>query len=522
MEVLEIYSSALQEYRAKNYDTALTFLDEFNKVAPNWAKAILLEAYIRRDQKLYVTEISLLKKFFSIVNIEEEKNLAADAYNVLGSACRMLGLSRQAVDFFLKSAQFENDRKQICSEISNAIFAASDVENFTAEDFEKLYAEYRKNLADIVPFEKTFYNHKKLRVGYISADFYEHPAMFFACNLITGHNKNFFEVYCYSTGNKFDAVTDKIKNSVEVWRDISNLNDEDAAKLIRADEIDILFELSGHSAGNRLPILVYRPAAVQISGLGYMNSTGLNCVDYFLSDVNCNADSKYFTENIIAMDHSHFCYTPLKNFPAVKHKKNKHVIFGCFNHFSKVTDSILIAWREILKAVPKSKLILKHKIFDTAECRNFVLERLKNLGLNIARIEIRGFSQNYLNEYNEIDIALDTFPYNGGLTTCEALYMGVPVISLRGDRHGNRMAYSILKNVGLENLAVSNLDEYIQRAVTLANDKDWLKVLHKNLRTMFQNSPLMDFKNYVKEIEETYLQIFEDAEGSFKNETGYS
>ena len=519
MEVLEIYSQALQEYRAKNFDTALQVLDEFNKVAPNWAKAILLEAYIRREQKLYVTEIAVLEK---LLQIDTEKIFAADEYSLLGSACRNLGLSQKAVNFFMNAAQFETERAEICTEISNAIFAASDIENFSAENFEKLHAEYRKVLADIIPFEKTFYSHKKLRVGYISADFHEHPVMFFAYNLITNHDKNFFDVYCYSAGNKFDAVTANIKNSIAVWRDISNLNDEDAAKLIRADEIDILFDLSGHSANNRLPIMAYRPAAVQISGVGYMNSTGLQCVDYFLSDVNCAADSSYFTENIIAMDHSHFCYSLLKKFPAVNHKKNNFITFGSFNNFSKVNNFILSAWLEILKAVPNSKLILKHKIFDTAECRNFILERLKNLGFNLNQIELRGFSKNYLDEYNEIDIALDTFPYNGGLTTCEALLMGVPVISLRGNRHGNRIAYSILKNVGVEELAVSNLNEYIQRAIALANDKDLLEVLHKNLRTMFQNSPLMDFKNYVKEVEEVYRQIWIDAERSFSNEIGYS
>lgn len=515
MEVLEIYSLALQYYRAKNYDMALQILEGFNKIVPNWAKAILLEAFIRRDQKLYVTEISLLEKFFSIVEIEQEKELAADAFNAAGSAHRSLGMSRRAIDFFINAAQLKTGTAEICTEMSNAIFAASDVENFTAADFEQLHATYRKILADVVPYENIFCTHKKLRVGYISADFCQHPAMFFAYNLITGHNKNLFDVYCYSAGNANDFVTENIKNAVTVWRDISNLTDEDAAKLIRADEIDILFELSGHSAGTRLPIMAYRPAAVQISGLGYMNSTGLHCVDYFLSDVNCAADSSYFTENIIAMDHSHFCYAPLKDFPAVNHKKNKFVTFGCFNNFSKVTDSMLTAWRKILREVPKSRLILKHKIFDTAECRNYVLERLKNLGFNLKQIELRGFSQNYLDEYNEIDIALDTFPYNGGVTTCEALYMGVPVVTLCGDKHGSRIAYSILKNIGAANLAVSNYDKYIERAISLAKDKNLLKTLHKNLRAMFESSPLMDAEKYVREVEEIYFQIWSDAGGSF-------
>lgn len=498
---------ALHAYRSRNFSAALELLAEFNKFAPNWAKAILLEAYIRRDQERYLTEIAVLEKFFQFADLAQDKILVIDAFNMLGSAYRNLGLSRRAIEFFLNSAQIATDRTEICTQLSNAIFAASDVENFTAAEFAQLYAEYQNVFADITPYEKISYNHKKLRVGYVSGDFCQHPAMFFAYNLVTGHNKNLFDVYCYAAAAHNDSVTENIKNSVTAWREIAELSDLDAAKLIRADEIDILFDLSGHSAGNRLPIFAYRPAAVQISGLGYMNSTGLHCVDYFLSDVNCAADSSYFTENIIAMDNSHFCYAPLKNFPEIRRQKNKSVTFGCFNNFSKVTDSILKAWREILRAVPKSRLILKHKIFDTPECREFVSERLKNLGLNLDQIEMRGLSANYLDQYNEIDIALDTAPYNGGVTTCEALNMGVPVVTLRGDRHGSRIAYSILKNVGVENLAVSNLDEYVKRAVALAGDKKYLKFLHKNLREMFRNSSLMDAKNYVREVEEIYLQI---------------
>ena len=515
-KIVEIYTSALEEYRAENYKKALQLTKKVRKFAPNWSKAILLEAFIRRDQELYITEMSLLEKFFSVVDITKEKVEARDAYSIMASVFSKVGRPLQAIELFKISSQLEEDRDESCTELSNALFAAAGVENFTAEDFEKIYVEYRKKLADIVPFEKIFHSHKKLRVGYLSADFYRHPAMYFAYSLIAGHDKNFFDVYCYSAGEKFDPVSLSIKNSVEVWRDISKMNNEDAAKIIRSDEIDILFDLSGHSSENRLPIMAYRPAAVQISGLGYMNSTGLHCVDYFLSDVNCSADTNYFTETLIAMDHSHFCYAPLRKFPVVNHVGKDFITFGCFNNFNKVTDSMLTAWREILNAVPNSKLILKNKIFNTEECRNFVSERLKNLNLDISRIEMRVFSADYLKQYNEIDIALDTFPYNGGLTTCEALLMGVPVVSMYGDRHGNRMAYSILKNVGVEELAVSNLEDYIQRAIYLANDKDLLAVLHKNLRTMFQNSPLTDSKNYVKEVEEIYLQIFKTAEEEYR------
>ena len=512
MQPLEIYAAALAEYRNKNYKRALKTLANFNRIAPNWDKAILLEAYIRRDQKLYLSEISLLEKFFKVTNIAKEKILAVDAFSMKGSALRNLGKSADAVNFFLISARLHEEQSEICTEISNAIFAANDVENFTAADFEKLYAEYRKNLANIQPYEKISYNHKKLRIGYISADFKNHPVMHWASALIFEHDKNNFEIYCYSAGKTFDTVTEKIKNAAECWRDISDLSDFDAAKLIRADEIDILFDLSGHTSGNRLPILAYKPAPVQISGIGYMNSTGLNCVDYFLSDETCAANidamQNYFIENLVCMTHSHFCYTPLKNFPAPKNPpclSNGFVTFGCFNNFSKVTDSILKAWKKILDAVPNSKLILKHRIFDTDEGKKFVSTRLKNLGIKINRVEMRGLSADYLEEYNEIDIALDTFPYNGGLTTCEALYMGVPVVTLYGERHGTRFGLSILKNIALEELAAATFEEYISRAVVLAADTDLLKNLRENLRETMTNSPLMNAKEYVKELEEFYI-----------------
>ena len=213
------------------------------------------------------------------------------------------------------------------------------------------------------------------------------------------------------------------------------------------------------------------------------------------------------------MTHSHFCYTPLKKMPAPKIAPSiskGYVTFGCFNNFSKVTDSMLTAWKKILDAVPNSKLILKHRIFDTVECRNFVSTRLQNLGIEISRVELRGFSADYLEQYGEIDIALDTFPYNGGITTCEALYMGVPVISLYGDRHGTRFGLSILKNIGLDEFAVPNFEEYIKRAVALANDKNLLQILRKNLRAIMENSPLMNTKEYVQELEEFYIAACEN------------
>ena len=523
MKILEIYSAALAEYKAKNYSKALELQAEAKKINPSWTKNLLLEAYIYRDQNLNLQEIKVLENFLPYIDISnsEEKKLAAVGLSLLGAAYRNIGDSEKATKFFIHSSNLEDNFQKSCAEISNAIFSANDGENFSATDFQKFYSIYQNKISVRETFPKKNYNHKKIRVGYISADFAEHPVMEFAWSLIFYADKNFFEIYCYSSNSGQDWVTKKIISAVKNFRDISKLNDLEAAELIRADEIDILFDFSGHTASNRLLTCAYRPAPVQISGIGYMNSTGLKCFDYFLSDKICAENSEvmkdFFTEKIIKMPETHWNFTPIKNFPAPIDApciKNNFVTFGCFNNFSKVTNSILAAWKKILDAVPKSKLILKHKIFDNSEGKNFVAERLKNFDFNLSQIEMRGYSENYLEEYLEIDIALDTFPYVGGSTTCEAIYCGVPVVSLYGERHGTRFGLSILKNLGLENLAAPNFEEYIFIAESLARNKELLSYLHKNLRQIMQNSLLMDSKNYVREIEKFYFKVVSDSEAS--------
>ncbi|MBQ9497517.1 MAG: hypothetical protein IJR52_08110, partial [Selenomonadaceae bacterium] len=461
MDILEKYEEALKLYREKNFDAALKLVAQVEAAAPHWKKSFLLEIFIRREQGEAVKEFFLLEKFLPRLDPDsaDEKNLAADAFNCFGAVNRFLGRTEDSVRAFCLSAKFSDDNRKACEEISNALLAASSSEKFSAEDFQKLYAEYRKYLADVEAFPKKFYAHKKIRVGFLSGNFFAHAVIIQSRLLLTGLDKNFFATYFYSAGKKKDFVTEELRASADGWRDILKMSDEDAAKLIRADEIDILFELDGHTLNNRLRVAAYHPASVQVSGIGYMNSTGLDCFDYFLSDETCAGDEKFFTEKILKLPHSHFCHEPTTKFepadfpPCVK---NNFVTFGCFNNFAKVTDPILRAWKKILDAVPDSRLLLKHKIFDTSDGKNFVSERLKNFGFDLGRVEMRGFSNQYLLEYGDVDIALDTFPYTGGVTTCEALYMGVPVVSIFGDRHGSRFGLSILKNVGLEELAVNS------------------------------------------------------------------
>lgn len=513
MDILKRYETALELYHKRKFAEALKIVEELKAAAPSWLKSFLLEAYVRREQGEFVKEFYLLTKLLPQCKLDkpEDKQLAADALSLFGSVNRVLGNVAESVESFKLSAMLEGGGGKSCIEISNALFAANSAEEFSPDEFRALYAEYKKYLADVKPYPRRFYKNERIRVGFLSADFQWHVVMSWSWALLTELNRKKFEVYCYSGVKRGDSVTRHIRSTANVWRDISSLSDAEAAQVIRDDEIDILFDLSGHTADNRLRVAAYQPASVQVSGIGYMNSTGLDGMDYFLTDVYCAGDTDYFTEKLIVLPHSHICYEPpIKNLEPAESPpcfKNGYVTFGSFNQFGKVTNSILNAWQKILDEVPDSRLILKHKIFKTTDGRDFVRERLRNCGVDLSRVEMRPYSANHLLEYGDVDIALDTFPYVGGVTTCEALYMGVPVVSLYGDRHGTRFGLSILANVGLGELAVDTYEDYIKRATALAGDWALLRILRKNLRGMMRHSRLMDSTSYVHEVEAVFIKI---------------
>ncbi len=520
MNLEELHAEGYEFYKAKNFDAALKVADELQRLDPKYKLGYYLEAAVWKELDNPVKEYFAIKKILPLLDFSSSDNKKFDTEIIFHVAeiCAKFGLGKELKEAY--SLIFELDSSPNAENLSGAIFHANCFENFSAADFKKLYDDYKKTFADVVPYPKKFYAHKKIRVGFMSADFCNHAVIHWSRALLTRLDKNFFETYFYSSVEKPDDITERLRKTADGWREIFDVTDEQAAKMIRDDEIDILFDLSGHTKGNRLGAAAYRPASVQMSGIGYENSTGLDCFDYFLSDVYCAGDENFFTEKLIKLPHSHICYEPPTklepaNFPPCV--KNNFVTFGSFNGFYKVTDSILLAWKKILDAVPNSRLLLKSKILGNEDVKNFIVERLKNLGLDLARIELRGFMENQFVGYNEIDIALDTFPYTGVTTTAEALYMGVPVVSLYGARQGARCGLSILKNVGLDELAVDTYDEYIKRAVMLAGDWELLIIFRKNLRLMMKKSPLMDSKNYVREIQDAFVKILNEQKNLWRN-----
>lgn len=516
MNIQEMQSKAAKLSKEKKYDAALKILEKIKSVAPNYQKAHYLEASIWNARKNCVKEYYALKRILPLLDFSspEGKNFAMKIFALISKASGLLALNEDALKYSSSSLDLEGTEKIPLNAITNAFYVANVSEHFSVADLHAFRDRFKKYLTDS-PFPRQFYNHEKIRIGFISGDFHFHPVMNWSWPLMTKLDKNLFELYCYSNDKSKDKINKYLRTIIKNWRDIYNLTDEAAAKLIRDDEIDILFDLSGHTAGSRLPVMAYRPASVQIVGVGDIFSTGFDCVDYFLSDVYCAGDEKFFTEKVLKLPHSHICYRPTDTMEPADEPpciKNGFVTFGTFNQFQKITDSILIAWQQILYTVPNSRLILKNKIVGMDGGKDFILKRLKNFGFDLSRVELRGFSKrNHLAEYNDVDIALDTFPYTGGVTTCEALYMGVPVISLYGKRHGPRFGLSILKNIGLDGLAVNSYQSYVERAISLASDWELLKILKKNLRTMMTKSPLMDSAGYIHEIQQAFIEVLNEA-----------
>ena len=478
---------------------------------------MLLMAYILRDGRRPVSEVRQLRELLAAFAQAPEKNLLADAWSLLGSALRKLGENEAAVDALLQSAALEPDPARKLVEASNAIFAANSVEAYGAEDFQRLYARYRELVAGLQPaaYPPPRWHHEKLRIGYLSADLRDHAVAQFVQPLLRAYDHEAFDVYVYSLVRQEDGVTAALRDPAAIWRRMAGQPFAAVAEAVRMDEIDVLFDLSGHSAENALPVFAWRPALVQISGIGYFNSTGLSSCDGFLSDVHCapGPQSPYFTEPLLRLPRSHFCYAPLKPFPEVAPPPclaRGYVTCGCFNTFSKVTDGMLVLWRQILAAVPGAHLLLKHALFDSGEGRAYTMERLQRLGFSselCGRVELRGLSRGYLREYGDMDIALDTFPYTGGLTTCEALMMGVPVISLVGARHGARFGRSFLENIGFGELAVDTKERYAELAIGLAQDVQTLAALRQVLRKKMLQSPIMDGASYVRDVEALFRQL---------------
>lgn len=366
---------------------------------------------------------------------------------------------------------------------------------------------------------------RPLRIGYVSADLCQHTVGLFVKDVLKAHDPTRVQVFAYSAGTVKDWVTDEIRAAC-TFRDVSTLDDAALAEQIRGDGIDVLVDLSGHTGGSRLTAFAHRPAPVMVSWLGYFATTGLPYMDAVLLDEwhAPPGTEAQFVEPILRLPTGRFCYQPVPWAPAAvaapAFERNGFITFGCFNNTAKLNAGVFDAWAQVLHAVPDARLILKWRTFNDKAFRENITQAFVARDIAADRIELRGpsFHANLLKEYADIDIALDPFPFTGGLTSCEALWMGVPVVTWPQSRVVSRQTHAFVHQIGLPELSASNADDYVRIAVELANDRGRLAQLRATLRERMRASPLMDVTGFTRQLEDTLIDLYRriEAEESHK------
>ncbi len=360
-------------------------------------------------------------------------------------------------------------------------------------------------------------NAKKLKIGYVSPDFRTHSCAYFLKPLIAVHDREAFEIYAYANVRREDETTPWFKDNVDHWCDIIDMTDSDAAQRIREDEIDILVDLAGHSANNRLGLFALKPAPVQISWLGYPATTGLPEIGYRLTDEVADPSGEtdqYHSEQLIRLEGGFHCYQPADSIPdagPLPALENGYVTFGSFNHTSKITSEVIEIWSQILLKVPESRLLLKGRHLGAEIVQQKIYELFERQGTAAERLTLTGWiarDQNPLALYHQVDICLDTFPYNGTTTTFEALTMGAPVISLRGERHAARVGASILSHLGRSEWIAETPGAYIDKALELAGDMPMLDEIRSGLRAELKQSSLANATKFASKVEAIYQKIY--------------
>lgn len=498
-----------------NLDRALDYYKKALDLDPDYA-----EAYINRGCAL--EEMGLLKEAED--SCKQALDLAPNSYaalNNLGKVQMLLGEHQASYQSYKKALEIKPDLKQ---SFNNMLFSLNYQDNLSKQeifekhrDFEYKQACHIKKLPSL--YQQVSDKNRILRLGFISGDFKFHSVAFFLFPIIENLDRQQFQLFCYSMSYRSDAATKLFRKHADGWLDCLGLTEFDLAERIRADRIDLLFDLSGHTSPNALFTFAARPAPIQISWIGYPNTTGLSAIDYRLVDELTDplgeAD-RYHSEHLIRLPTGFLCYRPwstafelsVSTLPSLH---NGYITFGSFNNFCKITPTTLNLWIQILKAVPNSRLLLKTHTSKDTQIWNHLLEQCKQAGIATERLAFLERAPSYtehLEQYNEIDIALDTYPYNGTTTTCEALFMGVPVITLAGDCHAARVGSSLMNRVKLSDFVAQSNEEYIAIAVRWSKDLDALVALRACLREQLERSPLRDEIGFTRILEIALRQMW--------------
>ena len=503
-EALMGIARALHEM--KRYKESLEYLSRAQALSPNDATVYygLALVYKQLDHFAFA-RTNLLRAL-------ELKPDYAEAYRGLAHVLLSVGDADGAVETVRKALALKPDFRDAQTLLLYALHYPS---SSMQKDLYDATIEFCNRFCSTIPRICDHTNDRTpdrpLRIGYISGEFNRHPVGFFFEHSLAYHDPGIVTTYCYSNGPATDWLTERLKGYAGVWRNIAGLSDDTVTKQIRQDEIDILVDLSVHTGHGRIDVMARKPAPVQVSWIGYYNTSGLDTIDYIIMDSDTLPPSlvPWFTERVVYMPESRFCYTPLPDsfvvtpLPALR---NHHVTFGCFNNISKILPETIEVWSAILSRMPDALLVLKWESFNDES----VVERFKAMfelhGIGTGRVEYRTSSDygTLLEQYGDIDIALDPFPFSGATTTCEALWMGVPVITLPGPLPAGRQTLALLRVIGLPEFIADSKESYVDLALRHAGDLDALASLRQRIRNMMAMSPLCDGQRFTAELMSAY------------------
>lgn len=481
-----------------------------------------------RDVSIYSTHLNLGVVCFELRDFEAaiahsrqalaSKPGCAVCYSNIGNAQMEQGKHVEAIASFEQALKLDPNFAGV---YGNILFCMNYMDCYDAQQIFARHIEWAERYAAryiaTTSHDNTREPRRTLRIGYVSADFREHPVGFFMEGVLQYHTAAACEIYCYSNSSHEDAMTARLRRHVACWRQISALNDDEAAAMIRADGIDILVDLSGHTAGSRLLVFARKPAPVQVTWLGYNNTTGLSNMDYLLADAGVIPPdtAQRFSEQVLRLPGCYLCYLAPEYAPAVTPSPNitnGYITFGCFNNLAKVTEAMLVLWAEILHRVPNSRFILKYRQLADPVVQQRYRDWFSARGIAPERVILDGRNLDHaclLGYYGALDIALDTHPYSGVTTTCEALWMGVPVVTLAGENFISRNSATLLSNAGLDDLITSTPQQYVETAVALAADDVRLAQLRSVQRERIKASPLGNAPMFVQHLEAAYRSIWE-------------
>jgi len=518
------------------------YFTQLSKLAPNHLQAIFESGHLRYNQRKFNDAIAILSKGLSLhPNQTSLRTLLLACYKDNNDIKNMLILAQQMADSlasddeimlaytsFLHACDWESANKiepialQVIQKgnvstrlIPNFLLSSNGLSSFSREASYQVHRKWGKSLEknEKASFSKKI--NRRIRIAYISADFYRHPVGFFMLDIIAKHHKDIFEIFCYANlAGHHDEVTDMFIANADHFIDISSMDNHALFTKIRQDKIHIAIDLGSHTANSRTPIFANRIAPVQISYLGYPNTTGLKAMDFHITDHFAEDLKKgtRYTEKLLFMPKTFLCYGMEWNIEkkaTAPCEETGHITFASFNDRRKMNLDVIQTWASILSQVPNSRLLLKFAASGDPIIIDFIHQAFEQFGIDASRIILLPLTvteADHILYYHQIDIALDPFPYTGTTTTCEALSQGVPVITLVGPQHSHRVSYSILKNIGFEETITYSKEEYIAKAVQLASNPQGLSTLRGCLPLLLQYSPLRNSEQFVSDLEALYKQ----------------